>query len=127
MTTGGKQDRKREVAIPAQLSKPTIAEAAQVAGIGERTLRHWLRDDRNFKTAYQEARHQAIQTAVGQLQGLLAKATDTLARTMTCGSPAVETRAALAVIEQAFKGAETLDLLERVEALEKKAEDAELL
>ena len=64
---------------------------------------------------------------MGRLQGLLAKATDTLDRTMTCGSPAVEARAALAVIEQAIKGAEMLDVGQRVEALERNAEDAERL
>jgi len=45
---------------------------------------------------------------------------------MTCGSPAVETRAALAVIDQALKGAEMLNLGERVQALENSAEDARL-
>ena len=63
----------------------------------------------------------AVQIAVGRLQSLLAKATETLDRSLTCGSPSVETRAALAVIDQAFKGAELLDLGERLAALEKKA------
>jgi len=39
---------------------------------------------------------------------------------MACGSPAVELRAAVAVIEQGFRGAELLDLAERVVALEGK-------
>ena len=37
---------------------------------------------------------------------------------MTCGVPAVETRAAGAVIDHAFRGAELLDLAERVKTLE---------
>jgi hypothetical protein len=37
---------------------------------------------------------------------------------MAAGSPAVELRAAVAVIEHAFKGAELLDLAERIRALE---------
>ncbi len=54
MTAGAKQNRKREVAIAALLSRPTIEEAAQLAGIGEKTLRRWLRDDADFKAAYRE-------------------------------------------------------------------------
>ena len=126
MTAGTKQNREREVAIAALLSRPTIEEAAQIAGISEKTHRRWLRDDPDFTASYREARQQAA-AAVGRLQGLLAKATDMLDRTMTWGSPAVETRAALAIIEQAIKGAEMLDLLERVEALEKSAEDGQRL
>ena len=41
------------------------------------------------RLAYREARQQAVQTAAAHLQGLLAKATDTLDRTLTCGSAAV--------------------------------------
>ena len=53
-----------------------------------------------------------------RLQGLLAKAAETLAQTMETGTPSVALRAAVAVIEQAYKGAELLDLAERVRALE---------
>ena len=123
MTAGTKQNRKREVAIAALLSSPTIEQAAQLAGIGEKTLRRWLAEP-DFQALYRDARQEAVRTAVGRLQGLLAEATEALRRAMTCGSPAVETRAALAVIEQAFKGAELLDLGQRVEALERNAEDA---
>jgi hypothetical protein len=58
--------------------------------------------------------------AVGRLQGLIGRAVETLERQMTCGQPAVELRAAVAVIEQSFRGAELVDLAERVSDLEKK-------
>jgi hypothetical protein len=58
--------------------------------------------------------------AVGRLQGLLSAATETLQRAMTCGTPATEVRAAVSVIEHGFKGAELLDVAERVAALESK-------
>src|SRR5437867_3562302 len=115
--TNSKQARKREAAIAALLVEPTIAKAAVVAGIGEKTLRRWLAEP-DFHAAYRVAREQVVTTAVGRLQGLLAKAAETLDRTMTCGTPAVEARAAVAVIAQAFRGAELLDVAERVAALE---------
>ena len=41
---GAKIARKREDAIAALLTQPTVAAAAGVAGIGEKTLRRWLQD-----------------------------------------------------------------------------------
>jgi hypothetical protein len=117
--TGTGKTRKREQAIAALLESPTITEAAQVVGVGEKTLRRWLAEP-EFQAAYRDARQEAVRMAVGRLQGLLVKATETLERTMSCNSPAIELRAAVAVIEQGFKGAELLDLAERLAALESK-------
>ena len=41
---------------------------------------------------------------------------------MTCGTSAVEMRAAVAVIEHAFKGTDLIDLAERVATLESKSD-----
>src|SRR5262249_50659245 len=48
------------------------------------------------------------------------EAAATLQRTMACQLPAVELRAAVAVFEQALRGAEFVDLIERVTALERR-------
>src|SRR5262245_11762035 len=118
MTGGAKASRKREQAIAALLERPTISEAARAVGIGEKTLRRWLAAP-EFKAAYQDAREQTLRVAVGRLQGLLARAGEALDRAMVCGTPGVEVRAAGIVIQEAFKGAELLDLAERVAVLEK--------
>jgi hypothetical protein len=41
---------------------------------------------------------------------------------MTCGTPTTELRAAVAVIEHAFKGADLVDLADRVATLEATSE-----
>ncbi|SRR6266849_3175917 len=114
---GAKLGRRQEAAVAALLTAPTITEAAQVVGVAESTLRRWLAEP-EFQAAYQEARQQAVSMAVGRLQGLLAKAAETLERAMSCGTPATEVRAAIAAFDQAYKGAELLDLAGRVAALE---------
>src|SRR2546428_2492192 len=117
--TGNGKARKREQAIAALLAHPTITKAASMVGIGEKTLRRWLAAP-GFQADYRAAREQAVRMAVGRLQGLPSVATETLERAMTCGTPTTEVRAAVAVIEQAFRGADLLDLTERVAALEAK-------
>jgi hypothetical protein len=52
---GEKLTRKQEDAIAALLDAPTVAAAAGKAGIGERTLRRWLRIA-EFQSAYRRER-----------------------------------------------------------------------
>ena len=56
--------RKQDTAIGALLSRPTISAAAESVGIGESTLRRWLKD-RDFLAAYRAARREAVSQAVG--------------------------------------------------------------
>jgi hypothetical protein len=52
---GAKFGRKKEEAIAALLSQPSIEQAARVAGIGPKTLLRWLKLP-EFQAAYREAR-----------------------------------------------------------------------
>jgi hypothetical protein len=56
---------------------------------------------------------------VNRLQAASNEAVDTLRRNLDCGNVAVETRAALGVLEQAFRVHEQLELEERLAALER--------
>jgi hypothetical protein len=49
---------------------------------------------------------------------LCGQAVETLGRNLACGRPTAENRAAVAILEQATRGVELLDLAARVEALE---------
>ena len=51
---GEKLTRKQDAAIGALLSQPTISAAAQSVGLGEATLRRWLKDP-GFLAAYRSA------------------------------------------------------------------------
>ena len=114
---GEKRTRKREQAVAALLTAPSIAEAARLAGIGEATLHRWLREP-GFAAAYRSARRQALDGAVGRLQQVAGAAVETLERNLEARAENVQVRAAQILLEQAFKAAELMDLAERVEALE---------
>lgn len=116
------QDERRryrqDVAVVRLLTEPTIAAAAKSAGIGEKTLRRWLHDDPEFQARYRAARDATLRLAVGRLHGLMGGACEALTRALTCGTPAVEVRAAVAILDHAMRGAELLDLADRVQMLE---------
>jgi hypothetical protein len=71
---GEKRTRKRETAIAALLSCPTVLEAAKIAGISESTLHRWMREP-GFAAKYQQARENVLVAASEELKaGSLAAA-----------------------------------------------------
>lgn len=110
--------RRAQALIAALLTEPTHAAAAAKAGVGERTLHRWLRRP-EFEAAYREARRRIVDEAVGVLQRGAKASVETLLRNLNCGMPAAEIRAAQVVLDQVMKGTELLDVLARVDVLEK--------
>jgi hypothetical protein len=111
--------RKQDTAIGALLSQPTILAAAESVGVGESTLRRWLKDG-DFLTAYRAARREAVSQAVGHLQGACSVAVVALtdiSQDVNCPASA-RVSAARTVLELALKGVELEDLTVRVEELE---------
>jgi hypothetical protein len=76
----------------------TAREAAERAGMGERTVYRRLMDA-EFRRAVGEARARIFDSAVGRLTGLTDKATETLARLMESEKPSEALGAAKAVLE----------------------------
>jgi uncharacterized protein (DUF885 family) len=116
---GQKLSRKEETAISALLTQGTLAEAAQVAGIGEATLRRWLQLD-DFKTAYRRARREAVSQAVAHLQRVSGEAVETLRAIMNDDQKPSSARvtAARVILELSIKAVELEDLEVRIAALE---------
>ena len=77
-----------------------------------------MREDA-FARAYRQARQAALSHTVGALQQATAEALSALREALTCDSPGVRVRAAATILTVAFKGAEVLDLAERLEAVER--------
>jgi hypothetical protein len=123
---GEKLSRKHEQAIAALLEQPTIEAAAKACGVGEATLGRWLQEDR-FRHAYRRARTQVLELAISRLQQATGEAVQALRSNLKCGVPSVEVRAALGILEQAIRGAELLDVQERLEALEELLQQRENL
>jgi hypothetical protein len=115
----GHLSARKEKAIAALLTEPTIAAAAKKAGIGEATLYRWLSEDEHFEKAYRAARKSAVEGAIGGLQRASQAAVSTLESNLTCGLPSVEVRAAISVLDYAIKGVQSYDILERLEEIER--------
>ena len=117
---GQKLSRKKEQAIAALLSQPSIVGAAKKVGIGEKTLFRWLQLD-EFQRAYKAARRQVIDQAIAQIQSVLSEAVQTLLSVMSDdATPATaKVSAARALLDIGFKVVEIEDLESRIEKIEK--------
>ena len=115
--SSGKMERKQEQVIAALLSCRTISEAAEQAGVGERTVYRYLSDPR-FQEAFREARRQFLARATARLQWVTEEAVATLEAMLTEGPPYSRVAAAKAILEWSFKALEAEDFDARLGELE---------
>jgi hypothetical protein len=114
----------QENALNALLASASVTDAAQKCGLSEKTLRRYLADA-DFQKEFRAARRVVFEQNIVRLQSLHAGAVETLERNLNCGNPSVEVRAAQIIIEGNRKDFETLDILKRLEILEKETKDNE--
>lgn len=95
---GEKRSRRNDAAIAALLMHSTLADAATAAGVSLATLRRWLQIP-EFQLAYQVARKEVVERAIGRLEAQAHEAAETLIRNLRSGRPATEIRAAVAILE----------------------------
>ena len=113
-TRGGDSGASRE---------PTIERAAKACGIGEATLRRWLKDPA-FQERYRAVRKESLQAVMNRLQQIAAEAVECL-REVAVNSAApssARVAAARAVLEAIIKTVELQEIEERLTELEKSAE-----
>ena len=117
---GQKLSRKKEQAIAALLSQPSIGGAAKKAGIGEKTLFRWLQLD-EFKRTYKTARRPVIDQTIAQIQSVMSEAVQTLLNVMSDSAAPASSKvsAARALLDIGFKVVEIEDLESRIEKIEK--------
>lgn len=111
------RDPRWVAAIDALLRCSSVSAAAQEIGVTERTLYRWLADP-EFAENYRKARRQVVFDTVGMLQTLTKKAARTLERNLDCAVPGIETRAAVAILHQTFRGFEIAEFDARLSELE---------
>ena len=116
---GEKMSRKQEGAIAALLTAPSVAAAAEVAGIGVQTLIRWMRDA-DFARAHLAARREAVSQASARLARACGDAVEALQATAADAATAPGTRvnAARAILEYAYRAVEVDDLAPRLAELE---------
>lgn len=110
----------KEKCIAALLTSRTKREAAQKAGVSERTLRTYFEDD-EFLRQYRQAFSHMVQDAARSAQQLISPALSTLQDIMEDVNETGGTRiqAARSVLEYAIKLTAQLDILERIEKQER--------
>lgn len=111
---------KTEKIISALLSFSTIKEAAKSLKMAESTLYNYLKDD-EFKIKYSEAKTSLLSQTTGYLQSNMIKATENIVNMISNGEvpPQVRLNASKAVLEYGLKLTENIDILPRIEQLEK--------
>lgn len=116
--------QRKEKALQALLVSRTRAEAAKAAGIGESTLREYMKDP-EFLSRYREAFGHMVQDATRQAQQAISPALSTLREVVEdAGQPAqARIQAARTILDQALKYMEISDILERITRLEEIAGD----
>jgi hypothetical protein len=103
----------------ALLSERSIELAARRAGVGERTLRTWLSEDAEFKTAYETARQATFDAAMSRIQALVDKAVTTLEQLLTeRKSPSTQLGAARTICELAIHRQDAIAILARLDEIE---------
>jgi hypothetical protein len=108
---------KQERLIAFLLTERTIETACKKAEVAVVTYSRWMREE-SFLREYRTARKGVLENVIGRLQGITLAAIDALERNLTCENPSVEIRAAGIILEQAIRGLETLDVEQRLDALE---------
>lgn len=120
------QARKKELAIAALISAPSLVEAATTAGVSVRTLRRWLEDE-EFQRAYRKAKGELVGFATGRLKGAMAKAVKVLEDVAEAkeNPPAARVSASRAILELGLYSHEAEDLEAKIAELERRAQEME--
>ena len=107
----------REKILAALVSSNTIKDAAEVAGLSERTLYRYLADS-EFLAEFRARSKALYDASSARILKATERAVYVLKRNLDCSNPAVETRSASVILEHAAKRIETDEILARLEALE---------
>ena len=111
----------KERALAALLECSSIADAAKRCGLSQETLYRYLRE-KEFVSDYRNARRQVVENSITQLQQASGEAVETLRRNLSCSNPQAEIRSAQIILDNALKGVELVDILERLEQIENAVE-----
>lgn len=111
---------RKEKALQALLVCRTRAEAARAAGIGESTLREYMKDA-EFMERYNQAFGGMVADATRQAQQTLSPALSTLREIMEDREEQASARitAARSILEYAMKLCEQTDILDQLQSLER--------
>jgi hypothetical protein len=121
---GGDRSNADARLLAALAGGSTVADAAQQAGIGERTAYRRL-DDPTFRAQLDDARQQTIQAAIDTLSATATEAAATLRDLLRreAYSPAIRLGAARSILELGARLREANEIEQRLAALEARLAD----
>ena len=93
---------KQYTLIEALLAGHTIAVAAKVADVGERTVYTWMKETL-FRQEYETAKQAVFDEKLEALRDNITLAIDTLKRNMTEAAPYVQVQAASKILDMAIE------------------------
>jgi transposase len=97
--------KNTEKALAALLNTSSVRDAATKSGLSEETIYRYLRDE-EFRTEYEDAKRQVVESAIAGLQQAANEAVETLRRNLTCDNPQAEIRAAQLILDNVFGNSE---------------------
>ncbi len=107
-----------EAALVAALAAGrTVAEAAALSGVSERTA-YRRKSDPHFQRRVDAARGELFERALGRLADGMIEAADTLVRNLAAPQPTVQVRAATAILDRALRLREATETERRLAQLE---------
>jgi hypothetical protein len=121
---GEKLTRKMNVFTLALMAAGTLDEAAATAGISPATARRWYRLD-IVKAELKRLQDEVVGHSLSRLKLSASEALEVLRSVANdkVSPPSARVAAARALLDNVFRAVETDDILNRLEALESRAED----
>ena len=112
---------KREKALTALMTNPTIKGAAEECGIAEKTLHAWLKEE-DFASKVKAAQEEVTRQAIGRILLSIGRSIETLEEIMQDATNNASPRVAAArtLLDYAFKVYELQTVQQRLEALERR-------
>jgi len=122
---GAKFERRKEEAIAALLTHRTMEEAARALNVSTKTLLRWQKEP-EFDAAYRAAKRAAFAQALARLHQLSSAAVSILGKVALDPEtpPSTKVRAADSILNHTMKAIEDEDILARLSALERAAEES---
>jgi hypothetical protein len=105
--------------ITGLLEQPTIAKAAAAAKVSERTARTWMADPA-FMRQFRQERRRLIDGTIARLQNRSVVAGYVLTSLLKSESEAIRLGAVRTLFEYAIKGADSAEILQRLDELEQR-------
>jgi hypothetical protein len=109
--------KNRPAVVLALAQGQTTGQAAKVGGVTGRTVLRWLEED-EFRQEVADTRTDLMRLAVGRLAAGASKAVDTLVDALDTERGQARVQAAKVLLESSLALRESLDLEERIAALE---------